>query len=242
MKLCNVLATIFSLLLLSGTAQAATILPGTTISGITVLGTSSVYQIFGHAGNPGGDYGPATDATLISFAAGSNNVFSFSVSGLVSCCSDTPNLPPDGGGSGMNVGGGNGLSGLTGNGNIPFVAVFTTDADPYGSTAPTTLNFDKYNPASLSPELDQVFYVGDGKQGYQDGSGATLTFTAPTNATRLYIGVIDAFSFTATTGYYNDNLGQFTANVSLAPVPLPPALWLFGSGFISLVVLTRRKV
>jgi len=241
MKLRNVLATISSVLLLSGTAQAATILPGSTISGITVLGTSSIYQIFGHAGNTGGDYGPATDATLINFAAGSNNVFSFSASGLVSCCSNSPNLPPDGGASSMNIGGANGLSGLIGNGNIPFVGVFTTDTDPYGSAAPTTLNFDKNNPASLSPELDQVFYIGDGKQGYQDGAGATLTFMAPANATRLYIGVIDAYSFTGTTGYYNDNLGQFTANVSLAPVPLPPSLWLFGSALVAGWFGARRR-
>jgi hypothetical protein len=239
MKLRDILATIAAMLL-SGTAQAAAFAPGGSISDIVVPGTMSIYQIFGHAGNPGGDYGPATDAALITFAASANNVFTFSVTGLVSCCGGAPNLPPDGGASGMNVGGANGLSGLIGNGNIPFVGVFTTDTDPYGSVAPATLTFDKNNPTSLSPQLAQVFYIGDGKDGYNNASGATLTFTAPATATRLYIGAIDAYSFTATTGYYNDNKGQFTASVSLAPVPLPPAVWLFGSALGGLYFARRR--
>jgi hypothetical protein len=230
----------FAVLALSSAASATAIAPGGSINNIVVPGTTAVYQIFGHAGNPGGDYGPATDAALLTFSAGSNNVFTFAVSGLVSCCSDSPNISPDGGNSVMNIAGANGLSGLIGNGNIPLVGVFTTDTDPSGSGAPATLTFDKNNPTSIAPLLDQVFYIGDGMSGYNNASGTTLTFTAPTGATRLYLGVIDAFGFGGTTGYYNDNQGQFTADVSLLAVPAPPALWLFGSA-LGLLGLRRKR-
>jgi hypothetical protein len=227
----------------TGAQADYTIAPGGSVSGITVLGTASIYDVFGHAGNPGGDYGPDTPAIRLSFGAGAGNVFTFSASGLVSCCSDAPNLPPDGGGSGMSIGGANGLSSLSGNGNIPLVGVFTTDSDPFGSAAPSALSFDKFAPASLAPVLNQVFYIGDGRSGYNNGAGTVLTFGAPSNATRLYIGVIDAYSFSATTGYYNDNHGSFTVNVSLAPVPEPEtyAMLLAGLGFLGLAARRKRK-
>ena len=215
-----------------------------------MLGKSSIYQVFGHTGNPGGDYGPATsanDAIEFDFTAGSGNIFTFShATGSVSCCSDAPNIPPDGGGAGMSIGGANGLSSLIGNHNIPLVGVFTTNTDPNGNPAPATLTFDGNNPTSLSPLIAQVFYIGDGKAGYLNSLGATLTFTAPSLATRLYIGVIDAFGFQAQTGYYNDNNGQFNVDVTLASrastgVPEPSTMAILGAGLFGLGALRRRR-
>jgi hypothetical protein len=209
---------------------------------VTVYGTSSIYQIFGHAGDPGGDYGPATNAILTSFSAGTGNVFTFSATGLVSCCSDTPNIPPDGGASNMNITGTNGLSGLSGNGDIPLVGVFTTNTDPFGGTAPSALSFDKNAPTSLSPLLDQVFYIGDGHSGYNNPSGTQLTFTAPSNATRLYLGVIDAYGFQGLTGYYNDNNGSFSVDENLSSAVPEPATWaMMLLGFASLGFMAYRR-
>jgi hypothetical protein len=217
----------------AGAAVAGSISPGQTLAGVSVIGKASAYEIFGHSGDPGGDYGPDAPAVLTTFAAASNNVFTFSATGLVSCCSDPPDFPPDGGDPGvfkMIIGGANGLSGIRGNALEPLVGVFTTDADPFGSPEPPTLSFNAFSPSSRSPELGQVFYIGDGKTGDNDPGGATLTFTAPATATRLYLGVVDALGFDGTTGYYNDNNGAFSVDVSLQsggggpPVP-EPAVW-----------------
>ncbi|WP_293457405.1 PEPxxWA-CTERM sorting domain-containing protein [Phenylobacterium sp.] len=230
-------------------ARADTIAAGDTAAA-TVFGTTSIYQIFGHNGAPGGG-GAATDAILFEFAAASGNVFTFDATGLVDCCGGVNlNIPPDGGNSGMNVGGANGLSSLSGNANIPLVGVFTTDADPFGGVAPAALSFDVANPSSLSPLLHQVFYIGDGHAGEDDPLGAQLTFTAPTNATRLYIGVIDAFSFSSTTGYYADNDGSFAVSVSLAndagnggavPEPAAWALMILGFGAAGASLRAQRR-
>ena len=208
-------------LCLGASAHALTLTPGGSLSGVTVTGTTSIYDVFGHAGNTGGDYGPDAPAVQIDFAAGASNVFTFSATGLVSCCSDSPNISPDGGSSWTNIVGINGLSSIAGNANLPLVGVFTSDTDPYGSAAPATLNFDAHNPTSLAPVLNQVFYIGDGLSGYGNSAGTPLTFTAPTGATRLYLGVIDAYSFGGTTGYYNDNKGAYTVGVNLSAVPEP---------------------
>ena len=126
------------------------------------------------------------------------------------------------------------------------MGVFTTNVDPSGTASPATLTFDASNPTSLSPLVNQVFYIGDGLSGYTNAAGAPLTFTAPGSATRLYLGVIDAFGFGGQTGYYNDNLGAFSVDITLqstAPVPEPSdlALMLAGLAFVSTVCRRRAR-
>ena len=226
----------------SALSAAGPINPGQTISNGPVLGTASIYHVFGRAGNTGGDYGPDSAAVLFSFSAGTNNVFSIVANGLVGCCSNSPYIPADGSSSSTSIGGINGLSGISGDGNIPLVGVFTSDIDPYGSAPPSVLNFNKNAPSSLSPLLNQVFYVGDGRSGYLDPNGTSLTFTAPSGATRLYLGVVDAYSFGGTSGYYSDNYGAFTATVTLAPVPELEtyAMMLAGLGLLGAAVKCRK--
>jgi hypothetical protein len=229
----------------AGAAAADTINPGETKSA-TVLGQASVYQIFGHPGNTGGDYGPAQDAVLFQFASGAGNVFSFAAGGEIGCCSSlVPGWGPDGAAGGTNVGGINGLSSLSGNALIPLVGVFTTDVDPFGGAAPSALAFDAAAGSALSPLLQQVFYIGDGRSGFNNGAGSILQFTAPTGATRLYLGTLDAFSFNGTAGYYNDNPGEFQVRVSLAggglvPEPSTWALMIAGFGLAGSALRRRR--
>jgi hypothetical protein len=120
--------------------------------------------------------------------------------------------------------------------------VFTSETDPIGGVAPATLSYDGSNPQSLSPLLHQVFYIGDGRAGFDNATGASLRFTAPAGATRLYLGVADAAGWTGSAGFYSDNQGSFSVDVTLAPVPEPTtwALMLAGLGAVSLLGKRRR--
>lgn len=238
-------ASAAALALVAMPALADPVAPGGSVL-YSVPGTASIYQIFGHLGNTGGDYGPATDALLTTFAAGSGNIFTFTAEGAINCCGGSPNAGPDGAVGAMSVGGTNGLSSLTGNTAIPLVGVFTTNGDPFGGAAPATLNFDANNPTGLSPLLNQVFYIGDGRAGYNNAGGAQLAFLAPSTATRLYIGVIDAFSFNGTTGYYNDNTGSFRVTAALAaqggvPEAATWAMMMIGFGAIGGAMRYHRR-
>ena len=73
----------------------------------------------------------------------------------------------------------------------------------------------------LSPEIGQVFFIGDGRT-----SGGTLqNFHAPTGATRLYLGYADALNFgfpSSTPGSYWDNSGALNVAVSLNTMQQQP--------------------
>ncbi|MBA2402456.1 MAG: PEPxxWA-CTERM sorting domain-containing protein [Bradyrhizobium sp.] len=212
---------------------------------VVVLGTTSIYSVFGHNGSPGGG-GADTPAVLGStFAAGSGNVFTFSATGLVSCCNGAPDIHPDGGSSSMDVAGANGLSSLSGTTNIPLVGVFVS-SDPSGNPAPAALSFVATSPTSFSPLLNQVFYIGDGHSGYNNLGGTLLTFTAPSAATMLYLGVIDANGFHADTGYYADNKGSFDVDVMLTvtsgvPEPSTWAMMILGFTGVGFMAYSRKS-
>lgn len=210
-------------------------------------GTTSIYQIFGHSGSTVFE---ANDAPYLQFAAAAGQVVTFGpVTGGVNCCSNPGELnTPDGlgfspfGHSTTTVYGMNGLSDAFGNTQLPLVAVFTTDADPSGQAAPAALAaWDASAPTSLAPALHQVFYVGDGRAGFNDAGGAVLQFTAPATATRLYLGFADAGSFNGTSGWYQDNPGAMAATVLLSAVP-EPATWALGlAGLAWLGAAARRR-
>ena len=61
--------------------------------------------------------------------------------------------------------------------------------------------------------------------------GFGTTFTAP-EAGSLYLGINEWFA--------ENNSGAF--QVTIEPVPVPAAVWLFGSGLIGLIGIARRKV
>ena len=96
------------------------------------------------------------------------------------------------------------------------VGVFLNNQNPVGLGPPATLDFTSAGLGTafttLHPGLRQVFFIGDGVTG--TGTGARQTFTAPTGATRLFIGIADAFSFYADPGAYDDNHGAFVVTVN----------------------------
>jgi Flp pilus assembly protein TadG len=86
-----------------------------------------------------------------------------------------------------------------------MVAVFLTDASPAGATAPPPLDFSTdadRNFTSLAPQLNQVFFVGDGRC----DDGEVQQFVVPTGATRLFIANMDGWQ-------YNNNVGGYNLSV-----------------------------
>ncbi len=238
------LAAAFLAAAFAASAQAAPIVLGGTVN-TNVSANSSIYQIFGHSGSASPAYGPAADAVLLNFAAGANNLFHFSASGLTNCCSGAGNTQADGASGSTNVQGLNGLSSASGNSQLALLGVFTSEADPFGGSAPAALAWNANSPQSLSPLLNQVFYIGDGKSGFLNAAGNALDFLAPSGATRLYLGVADAWAFGGPSGYYNDNTGQYAVTIQLAApaqgeVPEPGTLGLIGLGMAGLLGARRR--
>jgi hypothetical protein len=112
-----------------------------------------------------------------------------------------------------------GISGYNGPINA-LVGVFLDNSVP-GGAAPPSMDFS--TPASLaqttiSPQLRQVFFVGDGLTG--TGTGIRQQFIIPAGATRLYLASSDGV------GASYNNFGSFSVTVvdafavSLAPVPV----------------------
>jgi hypothetical protein len=98
----------------------------------------------------------------------------------------------------------NGLADL----NAPIsalIGVFLSDAQPDLSSPPTGLDFStgaSRNFATLSPQLKQPFFIGDGKQ----ANGTVQSFVVPAGATRLYVGSMDGQQ-------WSDNDGGFAVTV-----------------------------
>ncbi len=91
-----------------------------------------------------------------------------------------------------------------------LMGVFLDNNQPDSFPAPDTLNFqaDGTNFTSLSPELRQVFFIGDGLTG--TGDGEEQKFSIPAGATRLYLGTMDG------SGWFN-NSGVLSVDIT-APV------------------------
>jgi hypothetical protein len=102
----------------------------------------------------------------------------------------------------------------------PLVGMFLGDSLP--ASPPPTLRFYVSNISSggvrtnfgvLSPQLGQVFFIGDGKTG--TGTGAIQVFNVPPTATHLYLGYADSCDY-ATQGCYGDNEGSMTATFAIS--------------------------
>jgi hypothetical protein len=115
-----------------------------------------------------------------------------------------------------------------------LAGVFLQDTLP--SSAPPALRFYVSNNSAggiqtnflaLSPEIGQVFFIGDGLTG--TGTGKAQTFSVPPTATHLYLGYVDNCMApnNTTPGCYSDNVGSLNLTVRLqayAPNWVEPTL------------------
>eukprot|EP00906_Rhabdomonas_costata_P018711 RCo027287 len=66
----------------------------------------------------------------------------------------------------------------------------------------------------LSPQLGQVFYIGDGWTGTSAGSGTQQNFIVPAGATTLYLGIAEGCDNFVTASCYTGNAGSFSVSYS----------------------------
>lgn len=210
----------------------------------TVQSTAVIY-----GAGTGGVANDGTGTAPGSIAVNGATSFTFSVSGTISLNSGGNSNDADGNNAAVSSSsntGANGISGLIAPGAGYLVGVFLAPGGPSGPT-PASLDFttgDGTAFTSLSPLLDQVFFIGDGRTG--DGSGTTQVFNAPTGATQLYLGISDACGYNGDPSCYSDNSGSFTVNFTPAGsspsvVPEPSSLVLLGTGVLGLAGAVRRR-
>jgi hypothetical protein len=104
----------------------------------------------------------------------------------------------------------------------------SADINGYGNVGPFI------NPVQFP--LVGVFNVGSPWSIIVIGSSDTVV--VPIGATSLYLGLPDALGFDNPPGYYNDNTGSFTVNVTATP--LPPTWTMLIAGFAGLGFFAYR--
>lgn len=89
------------------------------------------------------------------------------------------------------------------------------EAGPPTGAPPATLDFTTIgtNFPSLSPVLQQLFFIGDGLTG--DGSGSVQIFYVPTGAESLYFGIPDACYYNGSPSCYRDNKGALIVSYAI---------------------------
>jgi len=217
------------------------------LASATILTVPADANIFGagHSVAPapgGGGAGELPAEFAFGFTAGTGLVLTFSsVTGSVILDNGSGNHAnnPDGVGSasGVNVNSFDGISGVIAPTAGFLAGVFLGPSEPI-DPAPIRLDFTVIGTSftSLSPQLDQVFFIGDGLTG--DGTGTVQQFNVPNGATRLVFGFTDAPNYSGDPGGYGDNTGSFSATFTIVPEPSSSNL-LFG-GVMILGLFSRR--
>ena len=216
----------------SATAYAATIV------------VNSKDDIYAAGGNSSAS--AAGGIAPVDISVNGDSTLTFGATGRFVGCFGCPSGDADGvgaGGPSSNIGAGS-ISGISAPGSGSLVGVFVPTGGPKG-LAPRSLDFTGAGGTSftsLSPELDQVFFIGDGLTG--DGTGTRQSFIAPSGASLLYLGISDSCNYSTPSCYF-DNSGRFTVNVSGAVSGVPePSTWvmmLLGFGGLAFTGSRRSK-
>ncbi len=149
------------------------------------------------------------------------DTITFSITGLISFGGGTGTHGPDGYASGnFDFGSFNGIAGFRNHRGSALYGVFTGPVEP-ADPSPVRLDFvGKTSSSAFAPELDQIFFIGDGLTGL--GTGTVQRFHVPIGATAVYFGLADGYPVGQggfhLPGGYNDNTGSFQVEVD--PVTL----------------------
>lgn len=214
-------------------------------TGFAVTGQNNIYGAgFGDAPAPGGGTGGTAPPVAAIGLPGPLQLTFSAVTGTVQCSVSDPFNGPDGGtgaGGVTNLLPFRDISGLVHSNRTMFLVGVFRDNSPGapGGPAPGSLAFsDPENFTALAPQLNQLFFIGDGRT---DNTNTVQTFLVPTGATRLFLGFADGFGFTGLPGHYSDNSGQVVADFAFTPIPEPSALALVGlASGLGLVARSRH--
>lgn len=201
----------------------------------TVPGTANVWLAgmpYGTVAADGADLVPAQSPVLVPGPIGAT--YSFAATGATSNDPFWPFAGPDGDpGFVLNRAHGpeNGIADIF----APIDALlglFLDDNPPNLSAPPVALDFSteaSRDFLSLSPELRQPFYIGDGLT----TAGQSQEFFAPPGATRLFLGTMDGHGS-------NNNIGELS--VTINAVPEPSNLLLAAVGLVGVAFYRGRKI
>jgi hypothetical protein len=102
-----------------------------------------------------------------------------------------------------------------------MVGVFLDGSEP-ADPPPTLLDFSPTELGTafntLSPQLSQQFFIGDGLTGTDEGN--LQVFRVPKGATRLFLGFSDGM-IGSLPGWYEDDEGSLTVRVRVFTIPVP---------------------
>ena len=220
---------------------------------ITVPGTANIWLAGGIPGDTedNGDTLPNQAPTEVAVIPGATQMTFTNVFGLAdNNATGLQQAPPDGFPASTLerfFGAENGIANI----RAPLaslIGVFINDLAPTDrpDPPPLGLNFEGTAPTgfvsvgggidylSLSPELFQPFFIGDGLSG--NGPAFLQTIGVPTGATTLALGIMDGFGWAG-------NQGQFTltVNTTVSQVPVPAAFWLLVTALVALVSFRKAQ-
>lgn len=129
------------------------------------------------------------------------------IEGEVGCAGQISLVGPDGGTcmlTNTEIAPANGFSGtVSADRAFYLVGVFAKNPDPTNPPDNVTVPA-KDTALKLTPALNQVFAVGDGRT----NAGSVQTIVVPEGADTLYLGYADAAGLIGHPGYYEDNVGN----------------------------------
>lgn len=218
--------------------------PAYAQSGSAAVNTqTSVYLAGGNSYTFAPVGGGGLTPTAINLTAGTGRVLRVDASGTATFCPGATcgTAGPDGPSiASTNINASGRISGITAPTSGFLAAVFLGPSLPASAPAALDFNILTTDFTSLSPLIGQVFFVGNG---FTAGS-VQQSFFVPDGATTLYFGIADGNAFQGDPGFYDDNVGTYTArySVTAAVVPEPSTLLLLGGGIVGLAVARRRRL
>jgi len=136
------------------------------------------------------------------------------------------------------------------NGSSIEDATFSLNSAAGTSKSVLSLYYREFDFLDTSGDLAASHFQGDSSSGSSIGAvlGSTLNLGQDnlTNSAFSFGGLSFLFTINAGSTGYPNNFTNFDVrviggDVSLTPVPVPAAVWLFGSGLLGLVGMARRK-